>query len=218
MPYFAEVRQRLVTIIADYRLYPHIKFPDPAVDIKDAFAFVVQHADEINADAPVQADVDNVYLLGHSAGAAIVSTMVLLPGFLSDDLRVRVRGLVLQGGAYHYRSGEPLTPAVASYYDTDEGRRNNEPLALLEQAPDHLIGALPPNIMMSKSENEPKTIATMTDDFRTTLSGRLGHQVPLQVMKGHVHVSPYFSLFCGGGDDWAHELSSWIKNESRSRL
>ena len=102
-----------MTIIADYRLVPNSKFPDPASDIRDAFAFAVEHAGQINEDSPVQADFDRVFFMGHSAGAAILGTMLLLPDFLPDDLRARIRGVILQGGAYHYRTGNAPPPPAA---------------------------------------------------------------------------------------------------------
>lgn len=156
--------------------------------------------------------------MGHSAGAAIASAMMLIEEFMVDSLKVRIQGLILQGGVYHYRTGAPVPPSAAAYYETDEGRQVNVPLALLERAPKEVIDGLPPNIILFRSEWEPKEIGTANTDFANTLSAKLGHQLRLNVMKGHNHTSPHFSLFLGEGDDWAYEVARWVKGKSQSHL
>ncbi|KAI0085234.1 Alpha/Beta hydrolase protein [Irpex rosettiformis] len=206
--------QGLVTVISDYRLVPHIKFPDPSADIRDAFAFVHEHIDDINAGVHIKGDIDRVFFMGHSAGAAIISTMMLLPGFVPDDLRKRIQGLVLLGGAYHFRAGPP-PPPVAAYYENEEGWRRNEPLALLEKASKELVRNLPP-ILVLVSENEPRGIAPMSHAFSKTLGEKQGAEVPVLTMKGHNHTSVAFSLFSGVGEDWAHEVVGWVKHQGQT--
>ncbi|KAI0694034.1 Alpha/Beta hydrolase protein [Cytidiella melzeri] len=207
--------QGFVTVIADYRLIPHIKFPDPATDLKDAAAFVVQHAQEINADVDVKGDTERIFFMGHSAGAAIVTTMVLIPDFIPDDMRRRIQGLVLLGGAYHFRNG-PAPPPIAVYYETEDGIRQNEPLALLERAPTKLVSGLPPTLMLV-SEKEPKGLVAVNEDFRDLLGGRLGVDIPILIMKGHNHTSVAFGLFSGVGEEWAYEVASWVKHQPTTR-
>ena len=208
------LRSSLVTVIANYRLVPQIKFPDASADIRDAFSFVQGHIDEINADVRVKGDVDRVFFMGHSAGAAIVSTMLLLPGFIRDDLRKRIQGLVLLGGAYHFRAG-PAPPPVAAYYENEEGLRKNEPLALLEKASKELVRGLP-SILFLVSENEPRGFAAMSTAFSKTLGEKQGAEVPVSIMKGHNHTSVAFSLFTGAGEEWAHEVVGWVKHQAQT--
>lgn len=198
-------------MIADYRLYPHIHFPDPSLDVRDAFKFLVENIGEINADAlGVQADVDNVFFMAHSAGASIVATMELLPGILSSDLRKRIRGLILQGGAYHYRSVTTPEPPTMAYYGTKEALHEHEPLTLLETASDDLISSLPPVLIMT-SEYEPHAISASNADFVRSLRARLKYEVPTSIMKGHNHVSPHWCLWSGEGEEWVVEVVRWIR-------
>ena len=37
-----------MTVIADYRMHPAAKFPDPAIDVREAMAWVVAHESEVN--------------------------------------------------------------------------------------------------------------------------------------------------------------------------
>jgi acetyl esterase/lipase len=183
------------------------------MDIRDAFTFVKDHISEINADVAVKADVDRVFFAGHSAGAAIVSAMMLLPNFVPDDLRRRIRGLVLLGGAYHTRFGPP-PPPVLMYYETVEKARENEPLALLEKASAEALIGFPP-VLMLVSEKEPGVVVPMNEDFRRTLGERLHADIPMVVMKGHNHTSVAFGLFSGEGEEWAHEVIDWVKSQQK---
>lgn len=171
------------------------------------------HIDEINSNVPVKGAIDHVFLIGHSAGAAIIASLVLIPGFVPDNLLKRVQGLILLGGAYHFRGGSP-SPPIAAYYENEKLLRQNEPLSLLENAPVELVKSLPPALFFV-SENEPRGMAALTTAFSKTLGERQGTEYPIFVMKGHNHTSVAFGLYSGAGEEWAHKVVDWIKNQSQ---
>ncbi|CAO3676316.1 unnamed protein product [Rhizopus stolonifer] len=60
-----------IIVVPDYQKYPTVKVEGMYKDIKDAMRWVYKHADELHGDP------DMIYMLGHSAGAHLVSQVVL---------------------------------------------------------------------------------------------------------------------------------------------
>lgn len=205
-------KRGVVTVIPDYRILPDMKFPDPAVDVRDAVAWIAGHADEVNADSSVQADVDQLFIMGHSAGASIVSSALLLPNLVPAELKLRVRGVVLQGGAYHFQTKTIAIPppTISAYYGADKDVLQNQPLSLLKNASADAIQSFPEPVLYV-SEYEIPAISESSGDFVKLLSERLGKPVDTKVMKGHNHISPHVALGTGQGEEWATEVVDWVK-------
>lgn len=64
-------RAGYITVIPDYRLYPAVMFPTFVEDGAAAVAWAAEHAAEYGADA------EQIYLMGHSAGAQIAALLAL---------------------------------------------------------------------------------------------------------------------------------------------
>ncbi|KZT66920.1 alpha/beta-hydrolase [Daedalea quercina L-15889] len=211
--YFA--RRGILTVIADYRLVPNVKYPQPIEDIRDAVNWVVNNGDKIVEDTPIQADFDNVFLLGHSAGTIYTATLLFHPTLLTSHLRSHIRGVVLKSGIYRFPRNErmgPEHPLLQLYGSWDEVEAN-QPMTLLEQAPDeHFQGF--PQVVMFASQREPDWWMVSNEELREALQVRLGREVPLIVMKGHNHISPHWALWSGEGEEWAEEVTSWIHEKS----
>ena len=110
-------RRGCVVVVPDYRLVPHVVFPGGAEDVRDAVRWVVAHPPCLRLDAAVEGAeagvgapggdsedpaLDKILLVGHSAGAAHVATMLFHHGVLpaDDPLRARIRAVVLQAPPY----------------------------------------------------------------------------------------------------------------------
>lgn len=203
----------LVTVIPDYRTLPIMKFPDPIIDVKDALEYINVSSSEINADAPVEADVNNIFVMAHSAGAAILSSLLLLPDVLPTSVRSNIRGVILKGGTYHFHTKNGLSlppPVLMAYYGTQEDVRKHEPLGLLHSAPDDVIRALP-ELAFYESELEVASISESHHDFIKALSEKSGRTFHSNTMKGHNHISPHIALSTGQGEEWALEVIDWVK-------
>ena len=203
-------------VIADYRIYPNAKHPDPSIDIRDAAAWVVAHADEINKDEPVKLDVSKFFLLGHSAGATIVTTLFLEPGLLppKSDLHSRIVGIIPMAGVYHFRNVNAINPYVVDFYHgpSEEERRKKEGLGLLENASPELLSALPP-VLATVSEFEDPKVAVTHWDFLKVLKEKVPGKVADFVMKGQNHVSVMDTLMSGEGEDWAYKVVDWMQSK-----
>ncbi|KAJ3552161.1 hypothetical protein NM688_g4298 [Phlebia brevispora] len=207
-------KRGFVTVVANYRVFPGIQFPDPAIDLKDATAWVVTNIDEVNQDADVKADVSKIFLMGHSAGASTVITLLLVPGLIPTNLRERIAGLVLNAGVYDFRGVPSLAPHVISGYfgATPEEVRKTEPLGLLESAPADVLVGFPP-VLAVIGEYDFPPIVTSHGGFVPVLKDKIDSSVEELVMKGHNHISAYDCLSSGVGEDWGLSAVEWLKSK-----
>lgn len=104
-------------VIADYRLYPGVKFPAIIGDVRDAVDWVTRHGAEhaLNTNALV--------LMGHSAGAHMTALLTLDERYLSPGTRARLRGFIGLAGPYDFlpftKSYQPdLFGPAARYADS----------------------------------------------------------------------------------------------------
>ncbi|OYV35142.1 MAG: hypothetical protein B7Z81_09100 [Acidocella sp. 20-61-6] len=91
-------RRGFVVAVPDYRLYPQVKFPDFLSDCAAATAFVINNATQHGGNA------DEIFVIGHSAGAYNAVMLALAPQFLdaagtSPD---RLAGVIGISGPYDF--------------------------------------------------------------------------------------------------------------------
>ncbi|KAF7798102.1 hypothetical protein EIP86_009317 [Pleurotus ostreatoroseus] len=195
---------------------PDIKFPDPSIDLRDAFAWVVANVGSVNHGMGAKADLSRVFFMGHSAGSTSIATLMLLPGLLPADLRSRIVGLVVLSGAYDFRGAPSTSPEFLRQYfgPSTEDVRKREPLGLLENAPKAILSDFPPALALI-GEYEFPPLLQSHGNFVPVLRSKVSSPVEELLMKGHNHLSPSYSLFSGEGEDWGFEVSSWMKGRSR---
>ncbi|TFY57866.1 hypothetical protein EVJ58_g6768 [Rhodofomes roseus] len=207
--YFA--KRGILTVIADYRLVPHVKYPQPIEDVRDSISWVVANGTEIVGDTGIQADFDNVFLMGHSAGTIYISTLLFHPTLLTPELRSHIRGVILKSGIFRFPRDESVgagNPLLQLYGGWDEVEANM-PITLLNQASGELLTKFP-KVLMFAGEREPDGFFPSNEEFKETLETKLGKQVKLIVMKGHNHASPHWALWSGAGEEWAEKVVRWI--------
>ncbi|TFK38477.1 alpha/beta hydrolase domain-containing protein [Crucibulum laeve] len=210
--YFA--RQGFLTVIPDYRLAPRARFPDCAEDVRDAVDWVVHNPNRLTIPGSSIPDMNSLFIMGHSAGAVHLSTMLLLPEILSRTTWCsRISGIILNGGAYHFHEkecGYPGTHAVVQYWGGWEEARMNVPYALLCRAPLPIIGSLP-KILIVEAEREPSWVLVAGKDFLSKLEERSMRRIPKVTARGHNHVSSNWTLGTGQGEEWAEKVGEWMK-------
>jgi len=92
LQYFA--RHGMLGVNINYRLAPEHRFPAAQEDIADALAWIREHAGDFGGDA------DNIYLVGHSAGATHVAAYVFDETLQLDGGNDGVQGAILMSGVY----------------------------------------------------------------------------------------------------------------------
>lgn len=161
-----------VAVIADYRLYPQVKFPAFVKDGAQAIEWVHKHAQEYGADP------QKLFVMGHSAGAHIAAMLALNNEYLSNvgGSREWLAGMIGLAGPYDFLPLEaadlkdmfgppdryPLSQPI-NYVDG-----NNPPLLLLHGLGDDTV--YPKN-----TRNLAKKIADRDGPVAIKLYPEIGH-------------------------------------------
>ncbi|KAL0948409.1 hypothetical protein HGRIS_010990 [Hohenbuehelia grisea] len=205
-----------VAVVPDYRLVPHVQFPGPAQDVADAVRWVVEHPQDASGPNALDLDLDSIFLIGQSAGAAHVATSLLYPNLIAPSVRPRIRGAVLIAGAYHLHPAGTTTgfeELVNMYWASEAEARATVPLALLNGLAAEDVKALPP-LLLVEGEREPQWVKVVGKDFYEALKGRVGEdegRVRKIWGKAHNHLSITWCLGTGEGEEWAEEAVEWMK-------
>ncbi|KDQ24737.1 hypothetical protein PLEOSDRAFT_1058708 [Pleurotus ostreatus PC15] len=207
--YFA--RKGFIVVVPDYRLVPHVKFPGPAEDIRDAVTWVVDDLNKSSDAGLPQAETNSIFIAGHSAGAAHTCTTVFYPGLAPAELKQHIKGLVLMSGAYHnFPAGTKgdFEDLKDVYWSGEEHMKKNEPLQLLQGVPESEVAKIP-SILLVEGEREPEWLQIVGEDFYKEASKRGVHAEKL-IAKGHNHISLSMALSSGQGEEWADTAAEWM--------
>jgi len=197
-----------LTVIADYRLVPAgAVFPNCLEDVRDALTWVVGNLGS-------EGDTSKIYLMGHSAGALNQISTLLHPSMVSEDVRKRIKGIVLNGGAYHadFPPEEVSLPPLIlnSYFGPPNERFAKMPLGMLKAAPESVVRSLPA-FMFITAEKEPKDLRISKEDMVKLLKERGVSDIVDYENPVHNHLSSIMALSSGEGDEWAYEMIKWMK-------
>ena len=88
----------IIVAIADYRLYPQVRYPAFIRDGANAFAFVQAHVAQYGGDP------ESIFVAGHSAGAYIALMLAADPSWLREagGEPTRLRGAIGISGPYNF--------------------------------------------------------------------------------------------------------------------
>ncbi len=90
-------------VIADYRLFPQVKFPDFIHDSADAIAYIDQHSTQLLGDVS-----QGYILMGHSAGAHTAALLATDQKYLQQrQVKLKLRALVALSGPYDLQLDDP---------------------------------------------------------------------------------------------------------------
>jgi len=211
--YFAQ--RGFVVVIPDYRLVPHVTFPGPAEDVRDALRWVVQNKECLVSAASTNPDTDDITLMGHSAGAAHIATMLFLTDVLpkDDPLRARIRAAILESPPFDLSGMTmdwPTSEAHANYWGTLDEAKECDPLHLFRRLEQEVIEKLP-RILMVEGEFEPEWLIDAGKVFHKEVKDKTGENLRVVVAKGHNHVSLNWALSTGEGEEWAEEVIEWLR-------
>ena len=132
--------QGFVAVVADYRLYPEVKYPDFLADCAAAFAWTQVNIGRYGGDPA------RMFLAGHSSGAYNAAMLAFAPSYLkaAGSEVSAVKGLIGLAGPYDFLPLTGATPqAVFGYPDTSP---LTQPINHVANAP----GArLPPTLLLT---------------------------------------------------------------------
>ncbi|KAG7440144.1 alpha/beta-hydrolase [Guyanagaster necrorhizus] len=206
--YFAD--KGFITIIPDYRLVPDVQHPGAAQDVRDAMQWTIDNPEKLIFSGVTEPDLDALFVMGHSAGAMNVFTILITPELYSATLHPKIKGAVLFAGAYTFEDMPSfMTDAVEQYYGSFE-QKEKLPLGLLQAASEKKIASLP-RLLLGISERDPDSLINAFKSFQLALEAR-GLTYDKFVAAGHNHISVSFALSTGEGEEWASDVVKWINS------
>jgi acetyl esterase/lipase len=171
----------MVVVVADYRVYPQVKYPGFVEDAAGALAFVRAHAAQYGGDP------ERIFLTGHSAGAYNAVMVASEPKFLAarGGSLDWIRGVIGIAGPYNFL---PMSDPV--YVDMFHGTNNTDSMPVY-----HVDGPRPPMLLISGRDDDTVRLSN-THDMSESLK-RFGSDVKVIFYKGVGHVGVILSLVRG---------------------
>jgi acetyl esterase/lipase len=169
----AFARQGLGVVAVNYRLFPWVKHPTPVVEVAKAFAWTQRHIAEYGGR------VDEIFLMGHSAGGHIVTLLATDDKYARQEGAdiSRIQGVIALSGVYilsdvylrisaqspkgRWELSLSANPYVLVFGKNSETRDQASPLA-------HLRPGLPPFLLIY-AEHDLPTLTQMTLLFEAAL-------------------------------------------------
>lgn len=146
--------QGIVTAVADYRLYPQVRYPAFVEDGALAFAWLQAHA------ASYGGDPGRLFLAGHSAGAYIAVMLAANPDYLKAAGAAPPRGVIGIAGPYDFL---PLTDKNFIAIFGGANRPETQPIIYID-------GARPPMLLATGTQDTtvlPGNTSRMTARLRS---------------------------------------------------
>jgi acetyl esterase len=182
-------RSGLVAVLPNYRLGPAHRWPAGAQDVVLSMEWVRQHAAEHGGDA------GRIWLLGESAGATHVASAILLRRFHPPQ-GLDIAGAALISGVYNLelerlaRSQFSITtpdPRNEAYFGSDFERYPE--MSIVDQ-----IDAKPIPLLITYAELDLLQMQVQAGELFARLVTRHGFAPELRVIRGHNHLTQFYSL------------------------
>jgi acetyl esterase/lipase len=163
----ALARQGLLVMVPDYRLYPQVRYPEFLHDCAAAVVWASRHAGAYGGD------VQNLFLIGHSAGAYNVAMLSLEPALLAEagGATAMIRGAVTLAGPFDFLPIED--PAVQVVFASAEDLTTTQPI-------DYAPGAHPPMLLLAGSDDKtvyPRNTTALAGALRTEGEGEVAEKI-----------------------------------------
>jgi hypothetical protein len=133
---------------------------------------------------------------------------------VDSDLRVKIKGIVLASGPYHY-SGATDPMIFEEHWGSEENARENSAVSLLVNSFRRLPKEKLPKILIVVAQFEPEWLMNSGIEYRRLFEWHLGDPVEINVVKGHNHSSLNHALSSGEGEEWGVQTADWIKDAVR---
>jgi len=171
----ALVSRGFVAVVADYRLYPQVRYPQFVRDSAGAVAWTLREIAHYGGDPA------RVYVMGHSAGAYNAAMVALDPRWLAaaGASPAMLAGWIGLAGPYDFL---PITGAdIKPVFDFPDTPADSQPIA-------HASGQSPPALLLAATHdgfvNPQRNTAQLAGKLRDT-----GGQVSSRLFDGVNHVT-----------------------------
>lgn len=138
----------VLTLVADYRLYPQVRYPDFLLDCASALAFALREGPRFGGNA------ERVFVMGHSAGAYNAAMLALDARWLAahDLAPERLAGWIGLVGPYDF---VPIVnPDVRPVFRHPDVPPDSQPIRYADQrAVRSFLGAVPDDALVNPQRN-----------------------------------------------------------------
>ncbi|MGQ4274252.1 alpha/beta hydrolase [Terrihabitans sp. B22-R8] len=193
----------IVAIVADYRLYPEIRFPDFLRDAAAATSWARLHCSEFGGDP------NRLFLMGHSAGAHMAAMLALDPQWLnvhSLDPQRDIAGFIGLSGPYDF--GTLTRPELIDLFG-GANRPEAKPIRFV-------TAGVPPAFLLSGQTDatvEPGNTSRMTARLREK-----GNDVRAVFYPGgHFRIILAFLRSLRGLGSAADDVADWIMGRTAKK-
>jgi acetyl esterase/lipase len=164
-------------VLADYRRYPEVRFPEIIDDARQAVEWVQANIGNYGGHS------DSIFLMGHSAGAHLAAMLTLNESYLSAETRHGIRGFIGLAGPYDFL---PFTKSYQRKVFAPEGTYpQSQPINFVD-------GEEPPLLLLYGNDDEtvkPRNIINLAAKVR-----RMGGRVETHCYDGIDHADLLGSL------------------------
>ncbi len=195
----------VLVVIADYRLYPEVTFPEFLYDGADAVAWVRQNA------ASYGGNPNHIFLMGHSAGAYIALMLALDPEYLAHAgmAPADLAGVIGISGLYDFlpQTGASYAPIfqdampVAKTQPVAFASRQTPPILLLTSDHDDVVDPRNTSALAGKLKEKGGRVDTIT--YPET---------------GHIGILLPFSPLFHGSSAIVDDVTSFIAGQQTARM
>lgn len=192
----------LVTATVNYRLSPAVSHPAHVEDAAASFAWVKRHVAEYGGDP------NNIFLVGHSAGAYLAALLV------TDERYLRAHGLSA-------RDVRAVAPISAFFWVEKEGVAPDRPKSVWGTDPNvwvdaspahHLRAGMPPTLIVYADGDEPWR-RQQNADMAAAMRAAGSPLVDLVEIPNRTHMSIWRKIG-EDGDPTADRVIAFVKSES----
>jgi len=171
----------IVTVVADYRLYPQVKYPGFVEDAAAALAWLHGHGRDYGGDGA------RIFVSGHSAGAYNAVMLAAEPKFIeAKGGRLDwIRGVIGIAGPYNF-----LPMREPAYIDMFHGANNQGAMPV-----SHVHGPRPPMLLVTGQADD--TVAPHNSDDMARKLESTGNAVRVIRYPGVGHIGVILSLVPG---------------------
>lgn len=176
-----------VAVVADYRLYPDVKYPAFLQDGAEAIRWAHAHAADYGADQ------SKLIVMGHSAGAYNAAMLTLNPLYLKQAGvdHAWIRGMIGLAGPYDFL---PIVdPALQSLFGDRQQWTQTQPI-------EYVDGHEPPMLLMAGDADDIVYVKNTNNLYREILAhGGKATKVIYPGM-GHIQIVAQMSTWIPGHD------------------
>ncbi len=162
-----------VAVLADYRLYPDVRFPTFVEDAARAVAWTRQRIDGFGGDP------DKMFVMGHSAGAHIAAMLALNPAYL-EAVALKpdaLKGMIGLAGAYDFL---PITaPDLRDIFGPPEAFQKSQPIFFANGRNPPLLlvhGEDDEAVWVKNTRNLAKAVAQAGGAVETVIYPKMSHR------------------------------------------